>query len=84
MSRSAAQIWRYALLIQSQQKLIKVSVLCLVFMIVEVVGGYLSNSIAVMTDAAHLLSDLLSFFVGIFALRLALRGRGFLTIGTNE
>ena len=43
-------------------------------MIAEIVGGYVSNSIAIMTDAAHLLSDLLSFFVGIFVLRLAQNG----------
>jgi len=43
-------------------------------MVAEIVGGYLSNSIAIMADAAHLLSDLLSFFVGIFALKLAQRG----------
>ena len=52
-------------------------------MVVEVAGGYISNSIAIMTDAAHLLSDLLSFFVGIFALRLALKGKDCLNEGTN-
>ena len=29
--------------------------MCLVFMVGEVVGGYLSNSLAIATDAAHLL-----------------------------
>ena len=32
------------------------SVLCLVFMVGEVVGGILSNSLAIATDAAHLLT----------------------------
>ena len=32
------------------------SVLCLVFMLGEVVGGVLSNSLAIATDAAHLLT----------------------------
>ncbi len=59
---------------QSQERLLKVSILCVFFMVAEIVGGYLSNSIAIMADAAHLLSDLLSFFVGIFALKLAQRG----------
>jgi Co/Zn/Cd efflux system component len=27
------------------------------FMIVELIGGYITNSIAIMTDAAHMLSD---------------------------
>ena len=32
------------------------------------VGGYLSHSSAIMTDAAHLLSDFGSFMIGLFAL----------------
>ena len=32
------------------------SALCLVFMLAEVVGGVLSNSLAIATDAAHLLT----------------------------
>ena len=47
------------------------SVLCLLFMTAEVVGGVLSNSLAVATDAAHLLTDLASFMVSLFALWLA-------------
>lgn len=30
--------------------------LCAVFMAVEIVGGYLANSLAIMSDAVHLLS----------------------------
>lgn len=48
-------------------------------MIAEFVGGYLSNSIAVMSDAAHLLSDLMSFFVSLIALKLAAKGRPHVT-----
>ena len=33
-----------------------VSVLCLVFMVGEMVGGVLSKSTAIVTDAAHLLT----------------------------
>ena len=33
-------------------------------------GGYLSNSLAIMTDAAHLLSDFGSFMISLFALWL--------------
>lgn len=39
-------------------------VLCFVFMIAETVGGYFSGSIAIMTDAAHLLSDVTSLVIG--------------------
>jgi zinc transporter 2 len=38
------------------------------FMIVEFIGGWLSNSVAIMTDAAHLLSDVLAFMISIFSI----------------
>lgn len=41
--------------------------------VAEVVGGYFANSIAIMSDAAHLLSDLSSFLVSLAALYLAMR-----------
>jgi zinc transporter 2 len=47
------------------KKLWIVSVICLIFMIIEIIGGYLANSIAIMADAAHLLSDLLGFLISI-------------------
>ena len=47
------------------------SVLCLVFMIAEVVGGVLSNSLAIATDAAHLLTDFASFMISLFAIWVA-------------
>lgn len=40
---------------------------------VEVVGGYLANSLAIMTDAAHLLSDLAGFLISIKALNISKR-----------
>lgn len=43
------------------------SALCLTFLIVEVIGGYLAGSLAVLSDAAHLLADLASFAVAIAA-----------------
>jgi zinc transporter 2 len=47
--------------------------ICVFFITVEVVGGYIANSIAIMTDAAHLLSDLLGFQISIVALFLGQR-----------
>lgn len=41
------------------------------FMLVEIVGGYMSNSIAIMSDAAHLFSDILGFLVGVLAIKLS-------------
>ena len=62
----------YLILIsRARNKLIFASVLCLVFMIAEVVGGVLSNSLAIATDAAHLLTDFASFMISLFAIWVA-------------
>lgn len=58
---------------QARRKLWIASGLCMTFMICEVIGGFMANSLAVMTDAAHLLSDLAGFLISIFALWLAQR-----------
>ena len=41
----------------SMKKLLIAVILCVIFMVVEVVGGIKANSLAILTDAAHLLSD---------------------------
>jgi zinc transporter 2 len=45
--------------------------LCLTFMVVEVVGGLIAGSLAILSDAAHLSADLASFAVAIAANYLA-------------
>ncbi|KAM4549894.1 proton-coupled zinc antiporter SLC30A8 [Fundulus diaphanus] len=55
----------------ARRRLYVVSVICLLFMIGEIVGGYLAGSLAVMTDAAHLLTDLTSFIISLFSLWLS-------------
>jgi len=52
------------------RKLKTATVLCATFFIVEVTGGYLAGSLAVLSDAAHLLADLASFAVAIAASHL--------------
>ena len=49
-------------------KLLCVAFICLIFMMVEVVGGFLANSLAIMTDAAHLFSDISGFFISIISI----------------
>lgn len=44
-------------------------------MIGEIIGGVLANSLAIVTDAAHLLTDFASFLISLFALVLASRPR---------
>jgi cation diffusion facilitator family transporter len=46
---------------------------CLLFMICEVVGGIWAGSLAIITDAAHLLTDLASMLISLFSLYLASR-----------
>ncbi|KAG6483404.1 hypothetical protein ZIOFF_060049 [Zingiber officinale] len=50
------------------RKLIIAIILCIVFMSVEVVGGIAANSLAILTDAAHLLSDVAAFAISLFSI----------------
>ena len=40
------------------------------FFIAELIGGFLSNSIAILSDASHLLTDLSSFALSLIALKV--------------
>ncbi|XP_075977431.1 proton-coupled zinc antiporter SLC30A2-like isoform X2 [Anticarsia gemmatalis] len=53
---------------RARRKLIIASILCVIFMIGEIVGGYLSKSLAIATDAAHLLTDFASFMISLFSI----------------
>ncbi|XP_029352672.1 zinc transporter 2 [Echeneis naucrates] len=57
----------------AKKKLYIASAICLVFMIGEVIGGYLAHSLAIMTDAAHLLTDFGSMMVSLFSLWISSR-----------
>lgn len=52
----------------SMRKLLIAVALCIIFMTVEVVGGIKANSLAILTDAAHLLSDVAAFAISLFSL----------------
>lgn len=52
----------------SMRKLLTAVILCILFMAVEVVGGIKANSLAILTDAAHLLSDVAAFAISLFSL----------------
>jgi len=56
---------------KARNKLIYASILCVLFMIGEIIGGFLSNSLAIATDAAHLLTDFASFMISLFAIWVA-------------
>ncbi|KAE8599512.1 hypothetical protein XENTR_v10017214 [Xenopus tropicalis] len=55
----------------AKKKLCIASLICFVFISAEIVGGYIAGSLAVVTDAAHLLVDLSSFFISLCSLWLS-------------
>ncbi|XP_062996646.1 proton-coupled zinc antiporter SLC30A2 [Elgaria multicarinata webbii] len=58
---------------RARRKLYLASGICLVFMTGEVVGGYYAHSLAIMTDAAHLLTDFASMMISLFSLWMSSR-----------
>ncbi|XP_071966285.1 proton-coupled zinc antiporter SLC30A2-like [Antedon mediterranea] len=57
-----------------RRKLIYASVVCLSFIVIEIIGGLLAGSLSILTDAAHLFSDFASFVISYFALVVAEKG----------
>lgn len=41
------------------------------FIVAQLIGGYMAGSVAILTDSAHLASDLIGFAISIVALKLA-------------
>ncbi|XP_070586900.1 proton-coupled zinc antiporter SLC30A2-like [Erythrolamprus reginae] len=58
---------------RARRKLYLASAICLVFMTGEIAGGYFAHSLAIMTDAAHLLTDFASMMISLFSLWMASR-----------
>jgi zinc transporter 2 len=54
-------------------KLVIVSCISMFFIAVEMIGGYLSGSIAIYTDAAHLGSDVIGFAISMVAIKITQR-----------
>lgn len=48
---------------------------CVIYQkVVELTGGYLAGSLAIMSDAAHLITDSLTFLIGVFGITWARKG----------
>jgi solute carrier family 30 (zinc transporter), member 2 len=58
---------------QARCKLLIVTIISFIFMSVEFAGGYISGSLAIMTDAAHLLSDVAGFIISYTAIFIGSR-----------
>jgi hypothetical protein len=54
-----------------KRKLLLAIGLCTLFFTIELVGGTLAHSLAVLNDAFHLLSDLLSFVISLSAIYIS-------------
>ena len=50
------------------RRLMAACILVALFIICEVIGGFISGSLAIMADAAHMFSDLASFLVSLIAI----------------
>lgn len=50
------------------KKLTSICVICTIFIIIEIIGGYIANSIALMSIAAYLLSDLFGLIISIISI----------------
>ncbi|KAJ1606103.1 cation diffusion facilitator-like membrane [Cryptosporidium canis] len=56
-----------------QRRLVYAIIFCLVFTLIEVVVGILSNSLALISDASHLISDICSYLISLFGIHLSKR-----------
>ncbi|KAM6912206.1 proton-coupled zinc antiporter SLC30A2-like [Xenentodon cancila] len=59
----------------AMKKLLAACAVSLLFVVGEVIGGYAAHSLAIMTDAAHLLTDFGSIVISIFSLTISSRPR---------
>nr|XP_057945122.1 zinc transporter 4 [Doryrhamphus excisus] len=53
------------------KRLVIAAVLYFLFMTAEIIGGYVSNSLAIMTDAVHMLTDVVGILFSLLALWLS-------------
>ncbi|CAN8315264.1 unnamed protein product [Cochlearia groenlandica] len=56
---------------ESIKRLSSLIFLYIIVMSVQIIGGFKANSLAVMTDAAHLLSDVAGLFVSLLAIKVS-------------
>jgi cation diffusion facilitator family transporter len=59
--------------IETRNKLIKMCMFSFTFMIIEFIGGVYSNSIAIISDAIHMGSDVIGYSMQLLASILALQ-----------
>jgi len=55
---------------KAMKKLLCVTAVCAIFCVVELIGGIISGSLAILTDSAHMFTDVASFGISAFAVYL--------------
>ena len=61
---------------RTERRLLAAFVVLAVFLVVEVVAGLVTGSLALLSDAGHMLTDVLGLGMALAAIHLASRGRG--------
>ena len=56
---------------RAMKKLFFVSFICFIFMGLEFAGGIISGSLAILTDAAHMFSDVAGFMISFFSIYIS-------------
>jgi Co/Zn/Cd efflux system component len=56
---------------RAMKKLFFVSFICFIFMGLEFAGGIISHSLAILTDAAHMFSDVAGFMISFFSIYIS-------------
>jgi zinc transporter 2 len=56
---------------KAMKKLFFVSFICFIFMGLEFAGGVISGSLAILTDAAHMFSDVAGFMISFFSIYIS-------------
>lgn len=59
--------------VRNRRRLIAVLALTLAYMLAEAIGGFLTNSLALLSDAGHMLADVASLLLALLALWFAAR-----------
>src|ERR1700744_3022196 len=58
---------------QAPSAILRAIWITLVFMLIEALGGYFANSLALISDAAHMLTDIGAMLLSLFALWVSRR-----------
>ncbi len=58
---------------RDRRRLLAAAALTAVILVVEAVGGYASHSLALLSDAGHMMTDLLALLLSLFGVTVALR-----------